>query len=102
MKAVLVFSGGGPVLILSSYATVDDPRFVAKLESKGLSKYIAYEVPRERCRDLYWYRYRDIARQLERADDMRVLDFDGHHIFLNFSLEELGTRIVHEPAASTA
>ena len=102
MKAVLVFSGGGPLVILSSYASVDDPRFVAKLESKGLTKYIAYEVPLEHCRDLYGYRYRDIAEELARADDMRVLDFDGHHIFLNFSLRELGEPTIHEGLASAA
>ena len=102
MKAVLVFSGGGPLLILSSYASVDDPRFAAKLESKGLTKYIAYEVPIERCKDLYGYSYRDIVEELARADDMRVLDFDGHRIFLNFSLEELGAPVVHEASLHVA
>ncbi len=102
MKAILLFTGGGPLLILSSYARIDDPRFAAKLESKGLTKYVAWEVPLERCRELYGYRYRDIAEQLARADDMRVLDFDGHRIFLNFSLEELGERYIHEAPVPAA
>jgi hypothetical protein len=100
VKSILVISGGGPLLILSSYAAVDDPEFAAKLERKGIVKYIAYEVPLERCRDLYGYRYRDIVEELARADDMRVLDFDGHRIFLNFSLRELGPPNIHESASS--
>lgn len=31
---------------------------------------------------------------------MRVLDFDGHRIFLNFSLRELGTAFVYEEEAA--
>lgn len=101
MKAILVFSGGGALVILSSYPTVDDPRFVAKLESKGLTKYMAWEVPVEHCKELYGYNYRDIVEQLAHTDDMRVLDFDGHRIFLNFSLEQLGTPFIHEGQKQT-
>ncbi len=97
MKGILVFGGSGPLLILSSYATIDDSELAERLRAKGLEKYIAYELPIERCRDLYGYRYRDIEKQLEAANDMRVLDFDGHHIFLNFSLRELGLSYIHEP-----
>jgi hypothetical protein len=99
VKAILVITGGGPLLILSSYAAADDPDFAAKLERKGIAKFIAYEVPLERCRDLYGYSYRDIAEELARTDDMRVLDFDGHRIFLNFSLRELGPPTIHEREA---
>ncbi len=31
MKAVIVFTGTGPILILSSYPSIDDPNFVNKL-----------------------------------------------------------------------
>ena len=100
MKGILVFSGSGPLLILSSYATIDHPELIAKLKAKGLRKFVAYEVPLARCRELYGYRYRDIAEELAHADDMRVLDFDGHRIFLNFSLRELGPPHIHESASS--
>lgn len=100
MKGILVFSGTGPLLILSSYERIDDPRLVARLEAKGLRKFIAYEIPIDRCRDLYGYTYRDIVADLERQDDIRVLDFDGHRIFLNFSLRDLGVPFVHERASA--
>jgi len=96
MKGVLVFGGSGPLLIVSSYPTIDDPHLIAKLHTKGLDKFIAYEIPIERCRDLYGYTYRDIVEDLQKHDDMRVLDFDGHRIFLNFSLRELGHGYVYE------
>lgn len=96
MKGILVFSGTGPLLILSSYPTIDHPDLMAKLRAKGLRKFIAYEVPIDRCKDLYGFTWRDIVADLETADDMRVLDFDGHRIFLNFSLRELGPAFVYE------
>jgi hypothetical protein len=96
MKGILVFSGAGPLLLLASYPQVDDPRLIAKLEAKGLTKFIAYEIPIDRLKDLYGYTYRDIVSDLQAADDMRVLDFDGHRIFLNTSLATLGMPYVHE------
>lgn len=102
MKGVLVFSGSGPLLILTSYPTIDHPELVAKLKAKGLRKFLAYEVPIDRCKDLYGYTYRDIVADLEAHDDMRVLDFDGHRIFLNFSLRELGQAFVYEEEAEAS
>ena len=96
MKGILVFSGAGPLLLLSSYPTIDDPGLIAKLKAKGLSKFLAYEIPIDRCRDLYGYTYRDIVEDLKTHDDLRVLDFDGHRIFLNFSLRELGEHMIFE------
>jgi len=96
VKGILVFGGSGPLLIVSSYPTVDDPRLVARLRSKGLKKFIAWEIPIDRCRDLYGFTYRDIVEDLQAHDDMRVLDFDGHRIFLNFSLRDLHDGVVYE------
>ncbi len=95
-KGILVLSGSGPLLLLSSYPSIDDPALIAKLRAKGLAKFLAWEVPVDRLRDLYGYRFRDIAEQLEQYGDMRVLDFDGHRIFLNLSLRDLGEHILFE------
>ena len=96
MKGILVFSGSGPLLIVSSYPTIDDPRLIARLRAKGLQKFIAWEIPIDRCRDLYGFTYRDILEDLQTQDDMRVLDFDGHRIFLNFSLRDLHDGVIYE------
>ena len=96
MKGILVLSGSGPLLLLSSYPDIDDPALIAELRAKGLAKFLAWEVPVYHLRDLYGYTFRDIAEQLEAQDDMRVLDFDGHRIFLNLSLRDLGQHILFE------
>lgn len=96
MKGILVISGSGPLLILSSYPAIDDPALIGKLRAKGLAKFLAWEVPVDHLRDLYGYTFRDISEQLETRDDMRVLDFDGHRIFLNLSLRDLGEHILFE------
>jgi hypothetical protein len=101
VKGILVFGGSGPLIILSSYPSIDDPDLIAKLRAKGLQKFIAYEIPIDRCRDLYGYTYRDIVEDLQEHDDMRVLDFDGHRIFLNVSLRGLGRGIVFEDESVT-
>jgi len=33
---------------------------------------------------------------LKQKDDLRVLDYDGHHVFYNFSLNELSEPIFHD------
>lgn len=99
MKGFLVFGASGPLLILSSYPTIDDPHLLVKLQAKGIDKFMAWEIPIDRCHDLYGYSYRDDVEDLETHSDMHVLDADGHRIFLNFSLRELGPGIVYEEHA---
>jgi hypothetical protein len=101
VKGILVFSGSGPLLIVSSYPSIDDQRLIARLRAKGLQKFIAWEIPIDRCRDLYGFTYRDIVEDLQSQDDMRVLDFDGHRIFLNFSLRDLHDGVIYEEGRVT-
>jgi len=95
MHAYLIFTGSGPILILTTYARVDDARLVEKLKHKGIEKFIAYEVPVERTRQLYGVPFEVVAADLAGSEDVRVLDFNGHHIFANFHLSELGEAIRH-------
>ena len=96
MKGILVFSASGALLILSSYPTIDDPDLLMKLQAKGIDKFVAWEAPLDRCRGLYGYSYRDHMEDLASHSDIHVLDTDGHRIFLNFSLRDLGPGIVYE------
>ncbi len=93
MRSYLIFTGSGPILILTTYPSVDDERLVAKLRHKGIAKFIAYEVPVERTRKLYGGTFEAIASDLAVQQDLRVLDFNGHHIFASFRLSELGDPI---------
>ena len=93
MRAYILFSGTGPILVLTTYPELTDERLVGKLSHKGIVKFIAYEVPVERVRSIYGVPYEVIAADLERTEDLRVLDFNGHHIFSRFSFSEMGEPI---------
>ncbi len=96
MKAGILFTGTGPILILTSYNQLSDPNLVEKLATKGIKKYIAYEVPEEKVKERYGQHYNVILGDLNQTDDLRVLDYDGHHVFYNFSLKEIGEPVYHE------
>lgn len=96
MRAGVFFTGTGPILILTSYDSLNDPNLVEKLSSKGIKKYIAYEVSEEKVKDRYGNQYNVIMGDLSQTDDLRVLDYNGHHVFYNFSLKELGEPIYVE------
>ncbi len=96
MKAGIFFTGTGPIRILTSYDSLDDPKLVEKLSLKGIKKYIAYEIQEDLVKDRYGKHFNVILGDLKQADDLRVLDYDGHHVFYNFSLDEIGKPIYHE------
>ena len=96
MKAGIYFTGSGPILLLTSYDSLTDPHLVEKLATKGIKKFIAYEVAEEMVKEKYGNHYNVVMGDLHQQDDLRVLDYDGHHVFYNFSLTEIGKPIFHE------
>ena len=53
MKAGIFFTGTGPILILTTYESLKDPKLAEKLASKGIKKYIAYEMSDEAVKQRY-------------------------------------------------
>ncbi len=96
MKAGIFFTGTGPILVLTTYDALDDLRLIEKLLAKGIKKFVAYEVSEEKVKEKYGMQYTVIMGDLHQTDDLRVLDYDGHHVFYNFSFEELGEPIFYE------
>ena len=96
-RTYLIFTGTGPILVLSSYPELVDERLVQKLRFKGIDKFIAYEVDTEAVRKQYPDSFDSIAEDLGDNADIRVLDFNGHQIMANFSLDELGAPIKFSP-----
>ncbi len=96
MKAGIFFTGTGPILILTTYASLKDPKLIDKLTQKGIKKYIADEVPEDLVKQRYGTHFNVILGDLKQTDDLRVLDYDGHHVFYNFSLDEIGQPVYHE------
>ena len=96
MKAGIFFTGTGPILLLTTYDSLDNPKLVEKLLAKRIKKFIAYEVSEEKVKERYGMQYNVIMGDLRQTDDLRVLDYDGHHVFNNFSLAELGEPVFYE------
>ncbi len=92
-RSYLIFTGTGPILVLSTYPELTDERLLRKLRYKGINKFIAYEVDSAAVEKRYGQSFDSIVGDLERLEDIRVLDFNGHQIMANFSLDELGDPI---------
>ncbi|MCS7266728.1 MAG: hypothetical protein NZ704_01595 [Geminicoccaceae bacterium] len=102
MKAVMLFTGSGPLVILTSYDDVLAPGLVSKLEGKGIEKFIAYEIPLELARERYGGHFQVVAGDLRQSDDLRVLDYDGQRAFRLFRFAELGPPVFREPPEDRA
>ena len=92
-RAYLLFTGSGPILVLSTYPDLTDERLLTKLRYKGIDKFIAYAVDLGAVAQRYGHSFPAIAADLSGQEDIRVLDFNGHQIMSNFSLDELGDPI---------
>jgi hypothetical protein len=96
MKAAIIFSGTGPILLLTSYDSITNPQFVEKLSTKGIKKFVAFEIPEDEIKEKYGTHYTSIMSDLKQTDDLRVLDYDGHHILMKFSVKKLTKPIYYE------
>ena len=100
MKAGIIFTGTGPILIVSTYDGFEDPKFLEKLCAKGIKKFIASEISLEKVKEKY-AKYGEhlsmVLGDLGEKDDLRVLDYNGHNVLENFSFAEMSRPIYYEP-----
>lgn len=96
MKVGIYFTGTGPILLLTSYERLDDPQLIEKLKQKGIKKFMAFEIPETLVREKYGLQFNMVLRDLNQSDDLRVLDYDGHHVFYNFAFSDMGEAIFHD------
>jgi hypothetical protein len=95
LSAHVLFCGTGPILVLTTYPSMTHEALVQKLLHKGIRKFIAYEVPTSTVQERYGLPFEVISSELSPTGDLRVLDFNGHQIFNNFSLKEFGDPVCH-------
>ena len=96
MKAALIFTGSGPIVILTTHETLTDPDLVSRLAAKGIRKFLAFEVPVELIQAKYHAHFEHVLEDIKQEDDLRVVDENGHRIYAAFSLRELGPPITWE------
>jgi len=92
-----VFTGSGPILVLTTYAAPSDPMFIEKMSDKGVKKFIARELPLELVKSKYGSQYDSIINDVKQTDDLRVLDYNGYNVFYNFSFADMGEPFRYEP-----
>ena len=97
MKSGIIFTGTGPILILTSYESFEDAKFIAKLDVKGIKKFIASELPLEKVKEKYGNQFTVVMGDLNQTDDLRVLDYNGYNVFYNFSFADMGKPVYYEP-----
>ncbi len=102
MKAIMLLTGGGPMVILTSFASATDHGLLKKLEAKGISKFIAYEISVDLARQRYGAHFTAVQQDLHETDDLRVLDYNGDRAFNLFSFAELGQGARYEGGRATA
>lgn len=96
MNAFFLFTGSGPLVILSSHKSIDDPLLLSKLSAKGIDKFIAHSIPIDLARSRYGQHFDVVSQDLRETDDLRVLDFDGARAFQLFKFNEMGPPVTYE------
>lgn len=96
MKAGLLITGNGALIYLTSYDSFMNDMLKEKLASKGITKFIAYEIPAEEAKIRYGGHFDIVIRDLNETDDLRILDYDGSRAFKMFSFKELGNPVYYE------
>ena len=97
MKTFLLFTGTGPLVVLSSHASVEDREFLEKLAAKGIYKFIAHELPLDIVKQRYGMHFNIASQDLHETDDLRVIDVDGQRALRRFKFAEYGPEFRHEP-----
>jgi len=97
MKAAVLFTGTGPILIVTNFDSFSNPRFIVQIKSRGIDKFIAYEVPIDVTKQKYGGYYNVVMAGLRPRDDMRVMDTNGHRIFHNYKIKNFTEAFTYEP-----
>jgi hypothetical protein len=97
MKGYFIFTASGPLVVLTSYDSIVHPDLIKRISAKGITKFIAHEVPVELAKSKYGMHFDTVCRNLQESDDLRVLDYSGERAYNNFNFKELGPPIYYEP-----
>ena len=102
MKTAMLFTGSGPIVVLTSHDSFTAPALLKKLEAKGIERFVAYEIPLDLAKARYGGHFITVVNDLYESDDLRVLDYNGERAFALFHFDELGSPVFYEPKAAAA
>lgn len=96
MKAIMLLTGDGALMVLTSYGSPTDTGLLSKLEAKGIDKFIAHEIALDLVKQRYGHHFTVVEHDLHESDDLRILDYSGGRVFKLFRFAELGPAIAYE------
>lgn len=96
MKAFLLFTAAGPLVILTSYEAPTSQGLLEKLRAKGIDKFMAFEIPLDLARERYGGHFTVVEHDLRESDDLRILDYSGQRAFRLFAFDEMGEPVMYE------
>ena len=96
IKAFFLFTGTGPMVLLTSFESIDSPEFLKRLRSEGLNKFIAHEIPVDAAKDRYGRHFDVVCNDLHENGDVRILDRKSGQAIKLFSFKEFGPPIYYE------
>ena len=96
MKAGMLLTGNGALVYLTSHTDYIDNDLTEKFKSKGINKFIAYEISVDEARRRYAGHFDSVIRDLYETDDLRILDYDGTRAFKMFSFNEMSRPYMYE------
>ena len=96
MKCAMLMTGSGPIVILTSYDSLENPDLLERLANKGIPKFKAYEIPMALAEERYGGHFKKVLNGFTESDSLRILDHNGHRAFNLFRFDELGAPIAHE------
>jgi len=100
-KAYYLFTGSGPLVILTSYDSVDNPECLKVLRSKGFSKFIAHEISLDAVKARYGMHYDVVCNDPREDDTLRILDDKSERAIKLFSFKEFGPPVYYEYEADS-
>ena len=92
----MLLTASGPLTILTSYDAVTAPDLLRRLKARGITKFVAYEIPLNLVQQRYGAHFFVVEHDLEDRDDMHVLDDDGARAFSLFKFRELSPPTTYE------
>ena len=97
MKVFMLFTGSGPLVILTTHSNIKDPTLLSKLSTKGIEKFIAFEIPIDLAKERYGGHFNVVQHDLAESDDLRILDYNGERAIKLFRFDEMAAETRIEP-----
>ena len=96
LKAYYLFTVSGPLVILTSYESIDNPECLKVLRSKGFSKFIAHEISLDAVKARYGNHFEVVCNDPREEDTLRILDDKSERAIKLFSFKEFGPPVYYE------